>query len=483
MASITDLFNQKKTEIYNEFGKGNNIFIESRGTINTARAAAIVASSPNSVGDLIGGAIVAGTIGGTANRPSDTIFGGTGVFSKPATLITGGSNIKELLRNSVKSNKDYFVKPAPSATTFAADLRNGKSPVNTAIGVLTSGELGNIVNSLKKKKESDDYGPKFQSTQLGRKPLPTTKKFSENYTKYDSVYVNGQIQYSKGVNHFGNELIGSIESRESQIPKISPGIITGATLAKSNTNNYFDVSNTFALSTLSGDRTNLTDKEFEDFRTTMGDNKNTYVLFKPYGRLNDNILLPSTIKNISEEITSEITDYKYIGSPFKNYKYTGVERSLSFELQMYYLDNDTKESMIKNLDKIRKMTFPEEDVSVTTYALNKVSQISFVQPMMYLTISGLYNNLLVMVESLSFSIDENTSWSVTDDDMSGVKSEPYPSVINISFNIKIIEQTQLKENKLSYTFTGRKAPNNKPDEPIGLPKSDIEKWTDARSID
>ena len=51
MATILDLFKSQKKDIY---GKSNNIRIESRGLINPPRGAALLASSPNALADLIG---------------------------------------------------------------------------------------------------------------------------------------------------------------------------------------------------------------------------------------------------------------------------------------------------------------------------------------------------------------------------------------------------------------------------------------------
>ncbi len=78
MATIQDLFKSQKKELY---GK-ENIRIESRGFIDPPRAAALLASSPNRIGDILGNQI-AGALGGSANRPTDTIFKGTAFFRKP----------------------------------------------------------------------------------------------------------------------------------------------------------------------------------------------------------------------------------------------------------------------------------------------------------------------------------------------------------------------------------------------------------------
>ncbi len=69
MPTILDLFKSQQKDLYDN----DIVRIESRGLVNPPRAAALLASSMNTIGDAIGGQL-AGAIGGTANRPSDTIF-------------------------------------------------------------------------------------------------------------------------------------------------------------------------------------------------------------------------------------------------------------------------------------------------------------------------------------------------------------------------------------------------------------------------
>jgi len=149
MATIRDLFKSQKKEIY---GKTENIRIESRGLINPPRGAALLASSPNAIADLIGGQI-GGALGGSANRPSDTIFRGKGVFNKPISLF----KTQQGLRNAVDKNTDYFVKQSPSPNSIISSLNSGASNLrgvatNLAINAVTKGGLKNLANALKKPK-------------------------------------------------------------------------------------------------------------------------------------------------------------------------------------------------------------------------------------------------------------------------------------------------------------------------------------------
>ena len=77
MATLQDLFKSQKKDLY---GKSEAIRIDSRGLINPPRGAALLLSSPNTIGDLIGNQ-VAGAFRGSANRPSDTIFRGKSLLS------------------------------------------------------------------------------------------------------------------------------------------------------------------------------------------------------------------------------------------------------------------------------------------------------------------------------------------------------------------------------------------------------------------
>ena len=57
-----------------------------------------------------------------------------------------------------------------------------------------------------------------------------------------------------------------------------------------------------------------------------------------YGKTDNNvIILPGTISGLDEAFTPEINSFKYVGSPFNLYRYSGVERTLKFNFKTYYL--------------------------------------------------------------------------------------------------------------------------------------------------
>ena len=109
MPTISDLFKNQKKELY---GKSDAIRIDTRGLINPPRGAALLLSSPNSLGDLIGNQI-AGAVGGSANRPSDTIFRNDSFLAKPISLFKSPQG----LRNAIDAGTVYFVKKSPAEKT------------------------------------------------------------------------------------------------------------------------------------------------------------------------------------------------------------------------------------------------------------------------------------------------------------------------------------------------------------------------------
>ena len=379
MATIQDLFKSQKKELY---GK-ENIRIESRGFINPPRGAALLASSPNAIADLIGGQI-GGALGGSANRPSDTIFRGKGVFNKPISL----GRTQQGLRNAVDADTDYFIKQSPSPNSILATLNQGASNLggvatNLAINAVTKGGLKNLANSLKKPK------PQVYSNK---------NKFSK------TIDINKQWDI---------DLVQNYDKIED-------------------------------------------DKLSEFIKTQTGKNQ-VLVLFKKYGK-STTIPFEGTISGLSEDVTPEWTNFRYVGSPFKVNRYQGVERSLKFNLKLYYLTNGQKQNMVKKINYLKSLAFPYDEISEIKYGGEKqTSQYAFSPNLVYLSIGDMYKNVFGFIESLSFSIEDNVTWPSNFDDPTDTFM--YPSVVDVSIGMKIIEnhktETQNDITTYKYDFDGR----------------------------
>jgi len=455
MPTILDLFDSAKKELYND----ELIRIESRGFINPPRGAALLASSPNSLGDLIGGQL-AGAIGGTANRPSDTIFKGTGFFRKPITLT---AFTEAGLRDAVDADRKYYIKPNPSPASVLNQLAQGGTSArgaatNLAIGALNKygspKQLKNLVkNSLNDALDNfldQDYGTQYQSLKPGSDPLLADKKFSN----YKEIYQYG----------------GPLLYKNNNKNEIGKNILTGGhvkTLEVRNKNTYFkwDQGQEYVNKTVSIEDYNIKNK-IKEYRDT----NQVWVLFQKYGK-STVVPFAGSISGISEDVTPEWTNFRYVGNPFKTYRYQGVERSLKFNLKLYYTTTEEKQSMISKVNYLKSLTFPDDKISEIKYGGSQKSQYAFSPNLVYLSIGDLYNKAFGYIESLSFSIDDNVTWPNADangnnngrhflDTLAGNNRDNtlYPSVIDVSISMKLIENHTTEKvgtvTKYKYDFDG-----------------------------
>ena len=95
--------------------------------------------------------------------------------------------------------------------------------------------------------------------------------------------------------------------------------------------------------------------------------------------------------------------------------------------------------------------------------------------LLWLSISGVYKELFGVIDSLSFSIDDNVSWASTIPDTEDINNNlvdtpkvtisngdeskydtPHPTVIDVSISMKIIENPQIVKENSEYSYVYRK---------------------------
>ena len=447
MATIQDLFKSQKKDLYGKLGE---IHIESRGFIDVPRSAALLTSSPNKIGDVIGNQI-GGALGGSANRPSDTIFKGTAFFRKPITLI---ALTQAQLRDAVDGGRKYFVKEAPAPGSIIKKLLDGQSPAGVATGVAQQAlnkfgspkALKKLAKQLKTKLgPAKGFGTELGRTELGGKPMLVDKKFSE----YKEVIDLDLLANKPKISILTDEMVTSVKQRSA----VEKAGWDGAMHNVLETEKYDDNS------------------KLEEAIKKYRDVNQVWVLFRKEGN-KSTIPFIGSITGLSEDVQSEWSNFKYLGSPFKTYKYQGVERSLKFNLKLYYTTVKEKNVMIKKINYLKSLAFPYEQISEMKYGGDsQTSQYAFSPNLIYLTIGDMYKNIYGYVENLSFSVEENTVWPSADPNAAqdgrnlfqtvfGLKNDNtlYPSIVDVSFSMKIIENHKVESSggitKYKYNFDG-----------------------------
>jgi hypothetical protein len=440
MATLLDLFKSKKNELY---GKSENIRIESRGILNPPRAAALIASSPDTLADLIG-SNAAGLIKGSANRPSDTIFKGPEWYKKPLS-ITGVTTAE--LRDAVESGTDYFVKKSPAPNVVGGFLQGASNPAgaaaNTLIKAVNSyGSAKKIKGLLKKLKDGPSQLPD-NPEQYGTKFMPETK--------------------------YGKEVIKDKDGRKfSDYYRDSNGKL--AKRDKTGKGTDWDSGQQKLLEAISITNEEISKPEYANHVIT------TFETIPTNGKTSIKVPFVGSISGISEEISPTWNSFKYLGSPFNIYRYNGVERSLRFNLKLYYTTIKQRDAMIVKMNYLKSLAFPDTDVKAITFSSTNISQYAMAPNLVKITIGSLYKELPGYVESLSFEISDDATWPNSDSYDAGTDTTfLYPSVIDVNLSVKVIENHKIESGTgttktYRYDFNGGLAANERLEEEKAIKK-------------
>jgi hypothetical protein len=134
---------------------------------------------------------------------------------------------------------------------------------------------------------------------------------------------------------------------------------------------------------------------------------------------------------------------------------------------------DERDIMIKKLNYLKSLAFPYDlELSTIKYENSpNATPIAFSPNLINLSIDGLYKDVFGYVESLSFSIDDTISWSSFNPYMEDdADNRLYPTVVNVSFGMKIIENHSVDKGtvtKYKYDFDGRKEDSIQEPKPTG----------------
>jgi hypothetical protein len=368
-------------------------------------------------------------LGGSANRPSDTIF--KDGDSAPVTRYSIPSSVGDYtpLKYAVEADTKYLISKTPIGPNALSGVLRGNltqmagKAIGAGVGAAKKAVGKAVTGLVTKKRKANQAGqpnkPAFNlAGKLYSKETPNSKYFTNFTGQTPTKVVERKKDEYISVNDFNYTLL---------------------------TNGDFE-----------------TDKAFDDKIKANSKLGQTYIKIKPYGK-HYSIAFPATITGLSEDIAPEWTNFKYIGSPFNTYRYQGVERNLKFEFKLYYLDEITKYRMISNLNSLKELVFPYNEISHIKYSDTDVA-LAYSPNLVELTIGNLYKNVLGPIDSLSFSIDDNTSWATTDINQSSTaefNNRLYPTVIDVSFGMKIIERHMVDDSAVNtgtkvirYNFDG-----------------------------
>lgn len=141
------------------------------------------------------------------------------------------------------------------------------------------------------------------------------------------------------------------------------------------------------------------------------------------------------VTNISENVTPEMSDTRYIGRLERNVVYVGVSRQLNFTLKVYAMSLYNEMPYVwKKINYMTGLCYPAA-----------YDHGFMVPPLVKLTLGDFYRDQPGYIRSLTHVIEEDTSWEITP----GLQV-PQGITMNISF--AVLEKMQMQTGATFYPF-------------------------------
>jgi hypothetical protein len=150
----------------------------------------------------------------------------------------------------------------------------------------------------------------------------------------------------------------------------------------------------------------------------------------------------SSIDGISETFSPSWDSAKFIGNPFSYYTYSGIERSVSFNLKVMATSANELKSNWERLSFLSSLTYPAAYQTDTSY---------IIPPFIKFTLGDMYKGKEGFIESLSYAVDDVAGWEIGLN--SGMEKYKLPKKIDVSLTIKFVEtRNNTSDYKKLYSF-------------------------------
>lgn len=147
------------------------------------------------------------------------------------------------------------------------------------------------------------------------------------------------------------------------------------------------------------------------------------------------IMFRALISGLTETVSPSWSTSKFAGNPYNFYTFDSIERSTSFNLKMYCNSALELNNNWEKITKITQMTYP----SVGAQYANA--------PIMQFRIGDIYNNKTGFIDSLTYTIPDESNWE-TDGDSGWL-----PKIIDVAISIKFIESVGAEDRPYDYTIS------------------------------
>jgi hypothetical protein len=142
------------------------------------------------------------------------------------------------------------------------------------------------------------------------------------------------------------------------------------------------------------------------------------------------------ITNLTEDVSPEYADNRYIGRIERNVVYVGVNRSLSFQLKIFAMSKNELEFVWRKINYVTGLCYPSD-----------YNTGFMVPPLVKLTVGDVYKDQPGYIRSLTNMLDDDTPWEIT-------PGSQAPMGITLSVNFSVLEKTQVRTSTILYPVHG-----------------------------
>ena len=113
------------------------------------------------------------------------------------------------------------------------------------------------------------------------------------------------------------------------------------------------------------------------------------------------IVFRAILESITDTVSPDYSEQKYIGRPDKLYTYQGTDRSISFGFKVYPKTKQELPVLIEKLNYLIGMCYP-------SYSKNE----RMITPFMQLTLGDMFNQAPGLLDTLTITVEDATTWEI-----------------------------------------------------------------------
>lgn len=187
------------------------------------------------------------------------------------------------------------------------------------------------------------------------------------------------------------------------------------------------------------------------------------------------IFFRATLTSINESVNPEWNSYQYIGRPFKNYTYNGVERTVNFSFTIYPTNATEVITNYTRYNYLVGLTYPSGYIGTdrTSYSQDLAAQLGFASglaalgspsfasgvtapgtiarnvpgwvqpPFVKFTLGNMYYKQPAIITSINMTVPDESAWEIGGSKTKGLANNPGLSIGSILNRLKKLAVDQL----------------------------------------